>query len=337
MIRLILLSALLIATLQADTTIKLEKGWQFIGFPTTIKNTDDFNNNNVDIIWGYDATEQSWLGFSPSQETRDKIINKGYKALTDIQAWQGVWIHNKSDWSLTLADTNTEDANISLSKGWNLVSLPADMTISPTLFQDDIVWKYHDNNWQLSNKSKTEATIAPPISKIESAEALWIKSEKTHAISLSTDSSALHTFDSKEAMKSYIKEMALESYIPRFYDNIAMPRDDIFTAIDGGVVNAPEAVNDTVTADQKSTDVTGTNLQEGDVDESDILKHYGEYIFFYNRAKNTINITNLENLVGAQESNITPITLPENTLLQAMFINGEKLIMISNEQRYYYK
>lgn len=336
MIRLLLVSTLLIGTLLADTSIKLEKGWQFIGFPSNIENTNAFNNTNVDIIWGYDGISQAWLGFSPSLETSSKITSKGHKTLTNIQAWQGVWIHNKSDWSLTLKENISPDANISLSQGWNLISLPADMTVSPTLFKDDIVWKYSDNTWQLSNQNEANTNIAPPISKIESAEALWVKSERTHTISLSTESSALHTFDSKWVMEAYIKEMALESYIPRFYDYVGIARDDVFTSIDGGVAGAPEAANDAVDTEQKSADATGTNLQEGDVDESDILKHDGEHIFFYDRAKNSINITNFVNLVGAQPSAITPITLPANTFLQAMFINGEKLIMITNEQRYYY-
>jgi len=331
MIRLISVLLFLVGTLVADTSIKLEKGWQFIGFPSNINDTSAFNNANVDIIWGYDAKTQAWLGFSPSLETSEKITSKGHKTLNDIQAWQGVWIHNKRDWSLTLKETTSPDANISLSQGWNLISLPTDMTISPTLFKDDIVWKYTNKAWQLFNQNRANTDIAPPISKIESAEAIWVKSERTHTISLGAESSALHTFDSKSAMQAYIKEMALESYIPRFYDygEIAVT-DDVALA-----TGAPEAVNDGATA-KKAEDATGTNLQESDVDESDILIHDGEHIFFYDRAKNTINITNFVNLVAAQPSAITPITLPANTLLQAMFINGEKLIMISNEQRYYY-
>ena len=127
MIRLISVLLFLVGTLVADTSIKLEKGWQFIGFPSNINDTSAFNNANVDIIWGYDAKTQAWLGFSPSLETSEKITSKGHKTLNDIQAWQGVWIHNKRDWSLTLKETTSPDANISLSQGWNLISLPTDM------------------------------------------------------------------------------------------------------------------------------------------------------------------------------------------------------------------
>ena len=335
MIRLLLMSTLLIGALVADTSIKLEKGWQFVGFPSNIENTNAFNNANIDIVWGYDATSQDWLGYSPSSETTAKITNKGYKQLTSLQAWQGVWIHNKDDWSLTLQESASPDANITLSQGWNLISLPADITVSPTLFNDEIVWKYHDNSWQLSNQSVESTDIAPPISKIDSAEALWVKSTRTHTISLSEESSALHTFDSKASMETYIKEMALESYIPRFYDYRGIVVDEVFTAVDGAV-EATLPTNDAEASAQKAEDTTETNLQEGDVDESDILKHDGEHIFFYDRAKNTINITNFINLANAQPSAIVPITLPTNTFLQAMFINGEKLIMITNEQRYYY-
>ncbi len=331
MIRLLLASLLLIATLAADTSIKLKKGWQFIGFPSNIDDTEAFNKAEVDIVWGYDASSQTWLGYSPDKTTQSKI-NKRYKTLSRIDAWQGIWIHNKSDWSLTLSEDSAHDKTISLSKGWNLISLPNDMTISPTLFRDDILWKYHDKKWQLFAQSDNTSDIAPPISKINSAEAIWVKSTRTHQISLSEESSALHTFASKKEMESYIKEMALDSYIPRYYDYGVIAVDEA----GGGVLGAPEAANDAATADQKVADVTGTNLQEDDVDESDILKHNGDYIFFYNRAQNIIHISSFLDLSLGQESAITPITLPVNTFLQAMFINGDKLIMISNEQRYYY-
>ena len=338
MIKVLLSSILLTSALVADTSIKLTKGWQFVGFPSTIDDTHAFNNKNVDIVWGFDAPSQKWLGYTPSKETKEKIATKGYKTLSSIAPWQGVWIHNKSDWALTLKDEKDSNATISLKEGWNLISLPTDMTISPTLFQDDILWKYSQKGWQLSQQNGENANIAPPISKINSAEAFWVKSKSAHNLSLSNEASALHTFSSKEAMKSYIKEMALESYKPRYYDY------PIAYAVDG-VIYAPELAADTggqATADStntaanKAADTTGTNLQESDVDESDILKHDGEHIFFYDRQKNIIRITNFNNLATAQKSTITPITLQQDTNLQAMYIYESKLIMISNKQRYYY-
>jgi len=337
MIRLIFITLLAFLPLIATTNIKLKQGWQFIGFPSDIEDTNLFNNTNVDIVWGYDAKAQKWLGYSPSTETSAKISAKGYKTLASVQAWQGVWIHNKNDWSLTLTENASEDTNISLSAGWNLISLPEDITVSPTLFADDIVWKYTDTGWQLSNQNKNSSDIAPPISKIDSAEALWVKSDHTHSISLSQESSALHTFTTKAKMEAYIKEMALNSYMPRAYDYPIMALSaGGFNAVDE-MIDAPATANDTATEAQKASDITGTNLQESDVDESDILKHDDrDNIFFYDRAKNIIHINNLSNLATAQVNTIAPIKLPANTFLQAMYINGEKLIMISNEQRYYY-
>ncbi len=322
---------LLISSLLADTTITLKKGWQFIGFPSDIKDTETFNKAAVDIVWGYDASSQAWLGYSPDETTQNKI-NKRYKTLSQIDAWQGIWIHNKSDWSLTLAEDENNENNITLLKGWNLISLPNDITISPTLFQDDILWKYHDKKWQLFTQSNDTSDIAPPISKINSAEAIWVKSTSTHQIALSAESSTLHTFALKQEMESYIKEMALDSYIPRYYDYGVIAVDEAV----GVTLGAPEAVNDAATADQKATDATGTNLQEDDVDESDILKHDGNNTFFYNRAQNIIHITSFNSLVAGAVSTISPITLPENRFLEAMFIHDKKLILITNEQRYYY-
>ena len=329
MIRILLISILLIGSLVADTSIKLKKGWQFIGFPTKIDDAHIFNRAEVDILWGYDAVSQKWLGYAPDTLTQEKI-DKRYKRLTSIDAWQGIWIHNKSDWSLILQEDTNQESNISLSKGWNLISLPNDMTISPTLFQDAVIWKYHDSKWQLFAQNSDTSHIAPPISKIDSAEAIWVKSRHTQQISLSAESSSLHTFASKKEMESYIKEMALASYIPRFYDYPlginGIPMDTVLTV--------PEASDDANT--QKAEDTTSTNLQEEDVDESDILKHNDKYIFFYNRSQNIIHISTFSDHATAQKSSIKPITLPANTFLQAMFIKQNKLIMIHNQQRYYY-
>ena len=326
MIKILSIMLLLLGTLIADTTITLQKGWQFVGFPTNIEKLNAFNNPQVDILWGYDGASQSWLGYSPDKATQEKI-NKRYKTLSKIEAWQGVWIHNKNNWSLTLAQESSQENNISLFQGWNLVSLPNDMTISPKLFQDDIVWKYHDKSWELFAQDTDTNTIAPPISKIDSAEAIWVKSAHAHQISLSSDSSALHTFASKEQMKRYIKEMVLDSRMPRYYDTFAI---DVAVE-EGAVLDQPATANDATQA--KASDTTGTNLQEDDVDESDILKHDNEHIFFYDRAKNIIHITNFSNLSATQENNIT---LEKNTFLEAMFLSNNKLIMISNQQRYYY-
>ena len=338
MIKVLLSGILLTSSLVADTNIKLTKGWQFIGFPSTIDNINTFNNSHVDVVWGFDADSQTWLGYAPSKETRKKIETKGYKTLSSISSRQGVWIHNKSDWVLPLKEEKDTNNTIRIKEGWNLLSLPTDMTISPTLFQDDILWKYSQDGWQLSQQNGSKPNSTPPISKIDSAEAFWVKSEHNHTISLSSQAASLHTFSSKEAMKDYIKEMALESYKPRFYDYAIPYAED-------GIVYAPELAADTAgqatadstnTAANKATDTTGTNLQESDVDESDILKHDGEHIFFYDRQKNIIRITSFDNLTTAQKSTITPIALPQDTHLQAMYIYESKLIMISNKQRYYY-
>jgi uncharacterized secreted protein with C-terminal beta-propeller domain len=334
MVKYISFILLLSATLFADTTIQLQKGWQFIGFPTAINNSELFNHDKVDILWGYDASTQKWLGFSPDKEKQRKI-NQKYQPLTSISPWQGVWIHNNQAWELTLKESTQEDTNISLQKGWNLISLPQDITISPTLFKEDIVWKYDKEGWKIFSQDNNQ-NVAPPISKIESAEALWVKSSYAHTISLSEASSALHTFASKEAMETYIKEMVLNSYIPRYYNYPIIAIDTGGILLNDGELATPEVAQNSDVSANKAADATSTNLQESDVDESDILKHNGEHIFFYDRGKNIIHITTFVNLTTHQKSAITPITLPANTFLQALYIHGDKLIMISNEQRYYY-
>ncbi len=342
-----LCSVLLCSLLNADTNIVLDQGWQLIGFPTDI-NTTILNNKNIDIVWGYDASSQKWSGFSPDKDKTTKISEKGYSSLSNIEAHEGIWIHNKKSWSLSIPDKEvaTKTSTIKLKKGWNLISLPNDLSISPKIFKDEVVWKYENNEeWQVAN---TADNIAPPIGNINSAEGIWVKCEIDHEVDIPQEATKLHNFESKEAMESYIKEMILQSRIPRHnyhyygggivYDNAtAVPTA---ATSKGAVTAAQESSASVQSADSNSfsgevSNATDTNLQEAGVQESDLVKHDGSNIFYLNRKNQTIDIRTFANLVLNSYKPINSIKLENSGYVNDLYLQNDRLTVISQRQPYY--
>ncbi len=324
--KIVLALLLVLTSLFADVSYELQKGWQFIGFSTNIDDMSLFDENeSVSIIWSYDAKTQKWQGFSPDHTTQSKI-NKKYSPLKSIKSSQGIWIENKKSWTLTIKGEHESKSTLTLYKGWNLISLPVDVAVSPKLFDDSIVWRYSLGKWQLYGKKSSHY---PPISSIHSTEAIWVKSDKEQTISLDNSTSKLHSFSSKEELKSYIKEMILNSYKhqDRFYPVVDSIMEDVSAQKS---VEAPQA-----DSANQATDATSTNIQEVGVDESDILKHNDTHLFFYNMNKNEIEITTFENLKSNRKSAISPIKLENGTQLKAMYLVGDRLAVVTQRVYYY--
>jgi uncharacterized secreted protein with C-terminal beta-propeller domain len=307
----------------ASLSIPMKKGWQFMGFPSTVEDLSIFNNRNVGVIWGFDAVEQKWVGYAPEEDVM-KRIREQYAPLKEIAAWQGVWIYNHNDWILELDDTDsTESMEMTLHEGWNMVSLPNNITVSPDFFGETAsVWAYHGEQWYFASPLlDTEAV--PPVKEIGSAEAVWVKSGKTHTISLNTESSKLHTFKDRDTLERYIENMALNAWVPyRFVET-------------GGGVPIMENQPNTqpLNSTPKTDNMTETNLQEEGVDESDILKHNNTHTFFYDRIHNVIHIRSFAALASSQVSD--DIVLPlSNNILQGMYIYDKTLILILEQQQY---
>jgi uncharacterized secreted protein with C-terminal beta-propeller domain len=339
-----LFSILLCSLLSGDTNIVLDKGWQLIGFPTDI-NTSLFNNKNIDIVWGYDAKSQKWSGFSPDQDKKVKIGEKGYSTLSNINSHEGIWIHNNNSWTLSIPDKKVTDepSTIKLKKGWNLISLPNDLSISPDIFKDEVIWKYENNKeWRVAN---TKDDIAPPIGKINSAEGVWIKCENDHEVDIPQEATKLHNFETKEDMENYIKEMILQSRIPRYnyyYYDYAMV-DSGRPIVATPVVAEAKAVSDdavyTEQTDGGSTNAisnaTDTNLQEAGVQESDLIKHDGNNIFYLNRKDQTIDIRTFSNLVISNYKPINSIKLENSEYVNDLYLQNDRLTVISQRQYFY--
>ncbi|MDO8454914.1 MAG: beta-propeller domain-containing protein, partial [Sulfurimonas sp.] len=86
--------------------------------------------------------------------------------------------------------------------------------------------------------------------------------------------------------------------------------------------------------DKSSIDATTTNLQELGVDESDILKHDGKYIFSIDSVNKQIFITSFENIALKNYKAINTISIASLGSVVAMYLQNNRLILISNETNY---
>ncbi len=97
---------------------------------------------------------------------------------------------------------------------------------------------------------------------------------------------------------------------------------------------APRSINGTTESatQQKETDYSKTNVQVEGVDEADIVKTDGKYIYYVQNLK--VYVIDTENL-----SNVSTIDYEkddENFSPREIYINDDKLIVIGNEYKYNY-
>ena len=110
-----------------NSSTYFEKGWSLVGVSSSLENMDDFNNSNVELVWGFDATNQLWQGYSPDETLVQKISDANISTLNSLHSYQAFWILSRESWSLELKSetpAQVDNSTISLKKGWNLVSIP---------------------------------------------------------------------------------------------------------------------------------------------------------------------------------------------------------------------
>jgi len=320
---------LLIITLHflyASTTIEFEKGWQLLGVSHTLENLSPFDNEHVDIIWGYDGETQSWRGFSPNITTKIKLQENNISSLNSLDSWQAIWIFSNKEWSYDFDNGTTpqkvSNNTIELYEGWNLIALPQNSVVDTSFFDDALVWKYNaTDKWQVNDDSLN----FPTIENIGVSEGLWVKSTKRQSIHLESKLSELHTFNSQEEMLEYIYQMTKLYNNTYYYDDVAT------VATEESSETTNDSSDDTTTTENASQ----TNLQENGVDEADILKHDGEYIYSVDNTNSQIIITSFSNLT---QQNFTPIQTiqTEHTNILEMFLENNRLSVISQNYSYYY-
>lgn len=334
--RIILLLSLLFSLSMADATLLVKKGWQLIGSSIPLNDMSKFQTDNVEQVWHFDATTQTWLGYSPDSDIQAKIAAQKINTLTKLKNWHGFWVKSKQDWAMTFetttltsepSQTNSSD-NIELKKGWNLISLPIDMVVSADIFERMVTWKYNETQWELANDTEANPDI-PTLGHIKNSDGIWVKSNEDKNISVVDASLKLHNFSSNEAITKFIEERAnIDNRIICGIEPVSLARDTVLE-LENVVTTA-----DTATASTTASNTSSTNLQESNVDESDILKHNNQYIFYVGKSKaqkQHINITSFENLANKSGSTLATITLKDEPYIDSFYLTDNKLTVLSSK------
>lgn len=95
------------------------------------------------------------------------------------------------------------------------------------------------------------------------------------------------------------------------------------------------AVEDSAAATEngrmQETDFSGTNLQEADVDEGDIVKTDGSYIYILRRDMSLAILQVEENGAAAQLVSVTPVSVQADGSIHEMYLDGDRLYIITSE------
>ena len=338
--KVIIITTLLFSISMADSALLIKKGWQLVGSSTELKDMSMFTTNNVEQVWHFDAKSQKWLGYSPDATIQDKIKAQNISKLQSLKSWHGFWLKSKKDWTLVFKDkqltTEPKEKSssdvIELKKGWNLISLPVDTVLSANIFKGMTSWKYSNKSWELSDEAKEEDF--PKLGHIKNSDGLWVKADADKNISVVEEASKLHNFATTEEMEAYIKERA--TLYSRPYCGI----EPFF--VGGGVIRDAYTTSDSVAptsngvaSESSSTGVknsSSTNLQESDVDESDILKHNSKYVFYVgktNELRNTINISSFEELAKEKNSTVLNKISLTDRYIDSFYLVNDKLVVLS--------
>ena len=324
----------------ADSVLIIKKGWQLVGSSVVLNSMSKFTTTNVEQVWHFDAKSQKWLGYSPDASVQKRMEAKDVEKLKSLKNWHGFWIKSKKDWSLSFEDkTLTSEPNqssssdmIELKKGWNLISLPVDSVLSADIFEGMTVWKYNsDKKWELADSTMERPETFPFLGHIKNSDGLWVKADKDRNISVMQEASKLHNFKDEKEMKAYITEMATLSSRPYCGIEPIMRGFEVVNSesFDDAGFAQPMVVNGSASG---SRNASGTNLQEQGVDESDIMKHNGKYLFYIGSKdgqKEHINISSFDTLTKSDSPELNRVSFSDNRTIDSFYLVDNRLIVLS--------
>ena len=338
MIRVLLVTLLFFSISIADSILIVKKGWQLIGSATPLNDMSKFQQDSVEQVWSFDANSQKWLGYSPDSKIQSKMSERGISKLTSLKSWHGFWVKSKKEWRLILpsktiskapTDENISNDIIYLKKGWNLISLPVDIVVSPDIFKGMSVWKYDSNRrWEVFDKNGKSIGDYPKLAHIKNSDGLWVKADRDINISVIKEASKLHNFKTHKDMEDYIKSTIEINqrpicgfeplYLNRGVEVLAVPAND----------SSEESNN------IGAEDTSNTNIQESGVDEADILKHNGINIFYikkgdYNQ-NSYVNITSFKEISQGRSKPINQIEFDKNQSINSLYLVDNRLVVLSN-------
>jgi hypothetical protein len=276
----------------AESVLLVKKGWQLIGSSTPLNDMSKFIEENVEQVWHFDAQTQTWLAYSPDNTVQNRMKEQNISELKKLKNWHGFWLKSKKDWTMIFEDklldgepSSSENTDIiELKKGWNLISLPIDSVLSTDIFQGLTAWKYNNNNWELFDENQAQSNF-PKLGHIKNSDGIWLKSKEDKNISLNKEASKLHNFKNTTSLEAYIKEMATLNQRP-------------YCGIEPFIFNERNIASFEVIVAEQAENTSTTNLQEHNVDESDILKHNEQYVFYVGKSNGQRSHININSFQG---------------------------------------
>ena len=282
-----------------EYTIHLKKGWQLIGLPITIDNLEPFNNGNIRLIWSYSSTDKKWLGFSPETDLRKELIlQREIPILSSIKRWHGIWVYSYNDWTVNLIDndtTATERDKIPLYSGWNLLSLPIDVTVTDKLFQGDRVWKYEKESW------KTNGTYSfidfDEVDELNPTNGFWVYSDNDKNIDISSELEKINSFNSVNELDRTIKQSLMQQ------------RED-----------------------SQNISISGSNSPDSEKYRGKIVQFADDNLFFIGEDRSSIKVVNLDDVIknnyNGKSLNLTPAI---GTLtVEELYFTEDRVVVISS-------
>jgi len=87
----------------AFKNVQIHKKWNLLGTSFKISDMSVFNKDEILILWRWDAVNQKWLFYTPSQSIEDLVKAYGYnETFSEIPAFQGFWIEATKDTQISL-------------------------------------------------------------------------------------------------------------------------------------------------------------------------------------------------------------------------------------------
>ena len=142
-----------------DMALDLTNGWNLLGIylePSDGSIGGIFSGANETIISAWKWVNNSWAVYLEDyteEQFTTYITAKGFASLTDIANGEGFWVNAKNPLTLNISGAFPQDTALSVSSGWNLMSLKGNQTkLITTLVsgnQDSIasLWKWENGTW----------------------------------------------------------------------------------------------------------------------------------------------------------------------------------------------
>lgn len=316
----------------ADTLdIPLKPGWNFIGLP---RDFDVRELTAANAAIGDVAVLRQGL-----------IVNAQWNNLKLLRG-EGVAVYGNAATTLSLpipenakAGTPQRNDMLALQAGLNAVSLPVDTMVSPRLFGDRAVLGWENGGWSAYPNAAARRYgygDTPPLKSLKAGQGFLVIGDAPMSGALSDLASQLQPFGSDSEMRDYLREQAR---LRRSYATAALAAPPVIndcstrfgpivtTGITPPTATTSLPVATSPTVNTGASNATNTNIQEQGIDESDIVKHNGRYVFYTNAYSKRILVTDFDTLTQNGKS-LGEISLGQCVSIEAMYLSGDRLAVV---------